>query len=122
MKKYLSYSIGLLGIMFLFVCSSSSQPESLKSNDIHTSNLSPKKTYHKYLNTNDILELKEIVTGKKLEQFGKFEMTSEQLSMLRKLSFRDQTIIEENIENDKAKQHTDKTEYDLRGNDQRLCQ
>lgn len=80
----------------------SSQQESLKSNNIHISNLSPKQTYLKYLNTNDIPELKEIVTGKKLEQFSQFEMTSEQLSMLRKLSFQDQNIIEENIEDGKA--------------------
>ncbi len=102
MNKPVSYLIGLFGIMFLFVSSSSSQEESLKSNNIHMSKLSPKQTYMKYLNTNDITELKEIVTGKKLEQFGQFEMTSEQLSMLRKLSFQDQKIKEEIIEGEEA--------------------
>ena len=81
---------------------SSSQQESLESNNIHMSKLSPKQTYMKYLNTNDITELKEIVTGKKLEQFGQFEMTSEQLSMLRKLSFQDQKIKEEIIKGNEA--------------------
>ncbi len=102
MNKHVSYLIGLFGIMFLFVSSSSSQGESLKSNNIHMSKLSPKQIYLKYLNTNDIPELKEILTGKKLEQFNQFQMTSEQLSMLRKLSFQDQKIKEEIIEGDEA--------------------
>ncbi len=88
--------------MFFFGSLSLAQQESLTSNNTHMNNLSPKRTYLKYLNTNNIAELKEIVTGKKLEQFGQFEMTSEQLGMLRQLSFQDQRIKKEIIEGDKA--------------------
>jgi len=108
MRKHVSCLIVfvLLGVAFLFGTFSFAQ-DSSQGND----SLAPSQTYLKYLKTNDTSELNEMLTGKKLEQFSQLNMTTEQLALLRKMSFQDQRVTDEKIDGNNATLYVEGTAF-----------